>query len=150
MNWFSIDGYKYDVRIFKPKESFTILNNDNAGRTLAKGAPMVLSPIGTFFSYTLTFGKKNGKEDDFERLWEYLATPRKSPILFVFPKNSKEIWKTTKDDGEVVDGFYAYVSTGERDVKKVEETENGELKNVIYDVFSVKFTATKAQVLPND
>lgn len=143
MKWFKIDGKEYQVRVFEPEESFTVLYGENTGRTLGNGAPMVLDPKGTFFNYTLTVGAMKGYELDFERLWAYLSTPRNEGVRLEFPRTSRQMWMT---DGEK--GFYAYVSTGKRKFKKIIEDADGELKEVIYDTFAINFIAMKAQVLP--
>ena len=150
MKWFKIDGKEYDVKVFEPKESFKILHSSNAGRVLANGCPMILDPLGTFFNYTLTVGKKRGKEQDFEDLWQYISFPREDAMLFVFPRSRQELWKTTDDDGNEVEGFYAYVSSGERGIKKIVEDVDGNLRDVEYEAFSINFTAAKAQVLPSE
>lgn len=147
MKWFKIDGKEYDVRIFEPKESFSILYTENTGRTLDIGAPIFLDPVGTFFNYSLTVGAKKGKEGDFENLWRYVSVPRSEPMLFVFPKSSYGYWETTENGGKKI-GFYAYVSNGERGIKKILEKENGELKSVEYDSFSLNFIAVRAQEVP--
>ena len=150
MKWFKIDGKEWKVRIFEPSEAFIILYSENTGRSLDEGAPMNLDPYGTFFNYKMTIGAIKGEEKEFQALWEYLAEPRKEALLVTFPKGSKENWTTVSNSGEVVEGFYAYVSSGERKIKKITEETNGELKDVFYDAFSVNFIATKAQVLPKD
>lgn len=148
MKWFKINGKQYDVRIFEPNESFIILHGENTGRTIGDGAPIVLDPIGTFFNYTMTIGAKKGKEDDFQALWEFLSTPRTDGILVKFPKSRNGFWTAINEDGEEVEGFYAYVSNGSRGIKKIVEDVDGELKDVVYDTFTINCIATKAQVLP--
>jgi hypothetical protein len=148
MKWFKIDGIEWDVKVFEPKESFSILYSKNTGRTLDTGAPMVLDPLGTFYNYSMTFGAKKGKEQQFEDLWRYLSVPRKEPMLFLFPKSSNGYWQTEDESGSAVDGFYAYVSNGERGIKKILEDVNGELKQVVYEAFTVNVIATRAQVTP--
>lgn len=148
MKWFKIDGEEYKVRVFEPEESFTILYGENTGRTLDDGAPMVLDPKGTFFNYTLTVGAMKSFEDDFEKLWELLYTPRSEGLRVEFPSGRKTMWSTTDENGETINGFYAYVSSGKRKIKKIIEDVDGELKEVIYDTFAINFIATKAQVLP--
>lgn len=143
MKWFKIDGKEYQVRVFEPEESFTVLYGENTGRTLDNGAPMVLDPKGTFFNYTLTVGAMRGYELDFERLWAYLSTPRNEGVRLEFPRSSRQMWRT---DGEV--GFDAYVSTGKRKIKKIIEDVDGELKDVVYDTFAINFIAMKAQEIP--
>jgi hypothetical protein len=51
------------------------------------------------------------------------------------------------EDGREVNAFHANVSSGSRGIRKIID-KNGELEEVIYDAFSVDFTASKAQVLP--
>jgi hypothetical protein len=148
MKWFKINGKEFDVRIFEPEESFTILFSSNTGRTLDEGAPMTLDPLGTFFNYSLTIGNKRGKESDFEQLWELVSTPRYDALLITFPRGRKKIWSTKNENGEEVEGFYAYVSTGKRGIKKITEEINGDLKDIEYDTFTANFIAAKAQVIP--
>lgn len=149
MTWFKIDGVEYNVRIFDPEESFTILYGENTGRTLDEGAPMILDPIGTFFNYKLTIGRKKGEINDFDELWTYLSTPRSKPMRVVLPRN-QTIWFTPNENGEIEEGFYAYVSNGKRKIKKIIEDEEGVINQVDYDVFQINIIATKAQVLPED
>ena len=148
MKWFKINGEEYKVRVFEPEESFTVLYGENTGRTLDNGAPMVLDPLGTFFNYTLTVGAVRGFEDDFEEIWQLLSFPRSEGILVEFPSGRKTMWTTQDDDGQIVNGFYAYVSSGKRKIKKIIEETDGELKEVVYDTFAINFIAMKAQVLP--
>ena len=148
MKWFKVNGIEYKVRVYEPKESFTILYSDNTGRTLDIGAPMVLDPLGTFFNYSLTVGAIKGEEKSFDDLWELVSQPSPIPLLIVFPKGRKSYWSTTNDSGEEVQGFYAYVSSGDRGIKRIIEDVNGDLEDVVYDSFTIKLTATKAQLLP--
>lgn len=147
MKWFKINGREWNVHVFEPKESFSILYSDKTGRTLAEGA-MVLDPIGTFFNYSLTVGKKRGFEKEFDALWDYISKPRRESIIVSFPRN-QEMWETY-NDGEKIEGFYAYVSSGERGIKKIREDVDGNLQFVEYDTFTINFIASKAQVLPDD
>ena len=148
MKWFKINGEEYKVRVFEPEESFTILYGENTGRVLGNGAEMILDPIGTFFNYTLVVGAMRGFEDAFEDLWEFLSFPRNEGVRVEFPSGRKTMWTTESENGEIINGFYAYVSTGKRKIKKIIEDVDGELKEVIYDTFAINFIATKAQVLP--
>ena len=150
MKWFKIDGKEYIVRVFDPTESFTILYGENTGRTLDEGAPMVLDPKGTFFNYTITVGAMKGFENSFEELWQFLSFPRNDGIIVEFPSGRKTMWTTKEKDGEIVNGFCAYVSAGKRKIKKIIENKNGELEDVLYDTFAINFIAMKAQVLPSE
>lgn len=148
MKWFKIDGKEYNVKVFTPKESFTILYGENTGRTLDDGAPMILDPKGTFFNYTLTVGAMRGFEEDFEKLWNFVSFPREKGMRVEFPSGRTTMWTTKDENGQIINGFYAYVSSGERELKKIIEDVNGNLKEVIYDTFAINFIAMKAQVLP--
>lgn len=147
MDWFKVNGKSYNVRIFEPKESFTILYSENSGRTMAAGNPIVLDPLGTFYNYSMTIGVKKGYENEYEELWELLSAPTNEYLLLTFPRGRNSFWKTTTDDGEEVNGCYAYVSTGTRDIQRIKE-QDGKLEEVIYDAFDVNFIAARAQVLP--
>ena len=62
MDFFKIDGIKYDVLVTSIEENFSILYSENTGRTMARGARMVLDPLGTFFGHKVTVQRKKGFE----------------------------------------------------------------------------------------
>lgn len=130
--WLDIDGQKFNVAVTSIKESGTILYSDNTGRTLAVGAPMTLDPLGTFYNYSITV-KRNGDDvDDYDKLYDYIMTPRHRGMTITAPHNQGTIQ------------FEAYISAAEREVKRIDD--NG--KKVYWKEMSLTITAMRAQVTP--
>lgn len=150
MKWFKINGREYNVSITELKEDFTVMYTENTGRTLDEGAPIVLDPLGTFFNYEMTVNLIAGYENDFDELYELMSRPSSAPLRLVLPRSRKAIWRTPNDNDVLTDGFNAYVSSGNRNIKWIRSTSDGELDDVGYSSYSIKFTATKAQVLPDE
>ena len=136
MKWFKIDGKEWNVNVIEISESFSILYSENTGRTMAKGAPLTLDPLGTFWGHKMVVGRKRGEVNDFDKLFNYIAIPRYDGMTVVLPHDQKTMQ------------YKAYVSTGERKVKRIIEEVDGEIKEVIYDTYPINFIATEAQVLP--
>lgn len=132
MNYCVIGGRSYDVIVTAIEESFTILYTENTGRTLGIGAPMTLDPLGTFFSHTVTFKRSKENVNEFDRLYEYLSTPRYDgiPIEIVH--------------GQTTIQYEAYVSQGKRTLQRIAE----KVKRVLWGEFQVNFIPMKAQVTP--
>ena len=132
MNYCVINGKSYDVIVTAIEESFSILYSENTGRVIASGAPMSLDPLGTFFSYKVTFRRSKENYKAFDDLYEFLYTPRYSGFPVEFAHNQTTI------------KFNAYVSQGGRPIKKIDinsnKTQWGEL--------TVNFVPISAQVIP--
>lgn len=132
MEYCKIGGRNYDVLVTSIEESFSILFTENTGRTLEKGARMTLDPLGVFFSYKVVFKRSKENYADFDRLFDYLSTPRYDGIPVEFVHN-QTTWK-----------FDAYVSQGSRKLQKIVER----IKRVFWGELSVNFIPMEAQVLP--
>lgn len=132
MDYCKIGGRSYDVIVTAIEESFTILYSENTGRVLGEGAPMVLDPLGAFFSHTITFKRSKENVAEFDRLYEYLSTPRYDgiPIEIVH--------------GQTTLQYDAYVSQGKRTLQRISE----KVKRVFWGEFQVNFIPMKAQVMP--
>ena len=132
MDYCKIGGRSYDVIVTAIEESFTILYSENTGRVLGEGAPMTLDPLGTFFSLTVTFKRSKENVAEFDRLYEYLSTPRYDgiPIEIVH--------------GQTTLQYEAYVSQGKRTLLRIAE----KVKRVLWGELQVNFIPTKAQVIP--
>ncbi len=132
MNYCVINGKSYDVIVTDIEESFSILYTENTGRTLGTGAPMTLDPIGSFFSYKITFKRNKDNYKDFDDLYEFIYTPRYDGFSVEFAHNQTTL------------KFKAYVSQGTRAIKKIDlktnKTQWGEL--------AVNFVPIEAQILP--
>lgn len=108
MDYCNIGGIAYDVLVVDIKESFDILYTEDTGRTLAAGAPMLLTPIGTFYNYNVTFARKNGHEKSFDDLFEYVSQPRSSGIRVSIVHGQNNLQ------------FEAYISKGNRQLQKID------------------------------
>lgn len=130
MEYCKINGKAYDVLVVGIEESFSVLYNENTGRTISEGARMVLNPIGTFISHKVTFKRRRDNFADFDALFDFLATP-KTDGFFVEIAHNQTVLK-----------YEAYVSNGSRAIQRIlnNKTFWGEL--------SVTFTPMEAQVLP--
>lgn len=134
MEYCKIDGINYPVNITEITETFNILYSDATGRTIDTGARMTLSPLGTFYGHRVTFKRKSGYEEEYDRLFDYLSLPKFDgiPIEMVH--------------GQTTISYEAYVSSGERAIKRIDE-KNGK---VYWDALSVNFIPIEAQVKPYD
>lgn len=132
MDYVKIGGRVYDVIVTGVEESFNILNSQNAGRTLAEGAPMVLDPIGTFFGHKVTLRRKPQGELEFDALYDYVSKPRYTGIPVEIVHNQTTL------------SYDAYVSSGSRSLTKIDKA-NGK---VYWGELSLNIVPVKAQVLP--
>lgn len=132
MDYCKIGGRSYDVIVTAIEESFTILFSENTGRVLGEGASMVLDPLGTFFSHTITFRRSKENVAEFDRLYEYLSTPRYDGIEIEIVH------------GQTTLKYDAYVSQGKRTLQRIAERVN----RVLWGEFQVNFIPMKAQVIP--
>lgn len=132
MNYFKIGNRYWDVLVTDVSENFNILHSDKTGRTIGEGAPMYLDPLGTFYGHKIEFARKPGHEKNYDDLWNYLSQPRFDgiPVELV--------------DGQTVIKYNAYVSQGERKLKRIDEKTG----KVYWDKFSVNIVPMEAQVKP--
>lgn len=134
MEYVKIGGKVWDVFVTEISESFSILYSENTGRTMSQGASMSLDPLGTFFNYKITFARKQGKEKEYDKLFDFFSTPRFDGIEVNIVHN-QALWDRP---------FMAYVSQGERALKRI-DAKTGK---VYWDKFSVNIVPMSAQVLP--
>lgn len=132
MDYFKINGRVYDVLVLSVDEDFSILQSENAGRSIAPGAPMVLDPLGTFYNHKVVFGRREGYEAEYDALYAYLSKPRNGGIPVELPHNQTTI------------AYNAYVSIGARGLKRIDKN----LGKTYWDKFEVNFIAMEAQVKP--
>ena len=132
MDYVKIGGRTYDVLVTEIIESFNILYSENTGRTISPKAKMVLDPLGTFFGHKITFQRKQGKESEYDRLFDYVSIPRYDgiPVEVVH--------------GQTTISYDAYISNGERALRRI-DMKSGK---VYWDKFSVNIVPMEAQVLP--
>lgn len=76
MNWVKIGGRSYDVLVTAIERNFDNKQGNNSGTTIAKGARETLDPLGTRIGHKVTFARKKGYEEEFDRLWDFVIQPR--------------------------------------------------------------------------
>lgn len=131
MDYVKIGGKVWNVKVVDLERNFNIMDTENAGRVILKGA-MTLDRIGTFYGHKITFARDKATVNEYDRLWDYLSQPRNSgiPVDIVYNQNTIQ--------------YNAYVSSGSQKLKHI-DTRSG---TVYWDTFSANFIPMEAQVTP--
>ena len=132
MNYVEIDGKPYDVIVSSIQRSPEIRQSENAGATLAEGAEETLDPLGTFITYIVGFTRKQGKEIEFDNLWETLIKPRYDGVWVNIVYNQTKL------------KYKARLEISPQAVDKIDKRTG----KVYWGEISVNIVPTKAQVLP--
>ena len=132
MNYVEIDGKPYDVIVSSIQRSPEIRQSENAGATLAEGAEETLDPLGTFITYIVSFTRKQGKEIEFDNLWETLIKPRYDGVWVNIVYNQTKL------------KYKARFEISPQAVDKIDKRTG----KVYWGEISVNIVPTKAQVLP--
>lgn len=132
MNYVEIDGKPYDVIVSSIKRNPEIRQSKNAGATLAEGAEETLDPLGTFITYVVGFTRKQGKEIEFDNLWETLIKPRYDGVWVNIVYNQTKL------------KYKARFEISPQAVDKIDKRTG----KVYWGEISVNIVPTKAQVLP--
>ena len=132
MNYVEIDGKPYDVIVSSIQRSPEIRQSENAGATLAEGAEETLDPLGTFITYIVSFTRKQGKEIEFDNLWETLIKPRYDGVWVNIVYNQTKL------------KYKARFEISPQAVDKIDKITG----KVYWGEISVNIVPTKAQVLP--
>lgn len=136
VNYCKIGGESYDVCVEKIVESFDIQHGENAGRTVGKGATMILDPLGTFIGHEVTFSRKGTTDkaiQAYDDLWNLLKIPRYDGI------------EVEMADGQKSIKYTAYVSTGKRELSQITKGDS-----VLWGSMTIKFTPIEAQYTPDE
>lgn len=131
MDYFKINGKKYDVSVIEIKESFNILYSSKTGRTMATGARMTLDPLGTFFGHNVTVKRIPGKEKEYDEFYTKVSTPSYTGMKVEVAHKQKVL------------KYDAYISNGERTLERV--ASDGTL---LWGEMTVNIVPMEAQVLP--
>ncbi len=132
MDYVKIGGRVYDVLVTEISENFNILYSENTGRTMSIGAGMTLDPLGTFYGHKITFKRKQGKEEEFDSLFNYVSQPRYDGIPVDIVHNQTTL------------AYDAYISNGERVLKRI-DSKTGK---VYWDSLQLNIVPMKAQATP--
>jgi hypothetical protein len=132
MNYVEIDGKPYDVIVSSIQRSPEIRQSENAGATLAEGAEETLDPLGTFITYIVGFTRKQGKEIEFDNLWETLIKPRYDGVWVNIVYNQTKL------------KYKARFEISPQAVDKIDKITG----KVYWGEISVNIVPTKAQILP--
>ena len=132
MEYVKIGGKVYDVLVAELSENFNILYSENTGRTISAGARMTLDPLGTFIGHKITFRRKQGREVEYDKLFDYVSKPRYDGIPVEIVHNQTTI------------SYDAYISQGERALKRIDPNSGV----VYWDQFSVNIVPMEAQIVP--
>lgn len=132
MEYCKIGGRTYDAIITAIEETFNILYSENSGRTMSTGARMTLDPLGTFYGHRITFQRKQGKELEYDALFDFVSKPRYDGIPVELVHNQKTI------------KYDAYISQGTRRLKKIDETSG----KVYWGELVLNIIPMEAQVAP--
>lgn len=132
MNYVEIDGKPYDVIVSSIQRSPEIRQSENAGATLAEGAEETLDPLGTFITYIVGFTRKQGKETEFDNLWETLIKPRYDGVWVNIVYNQTKL------------KYKARFEISPQAVDKIDKRTG----RVYWGEISVNIVPTKAQILP--
>lgn len=138
MDYFRVNGKKYEVIVTSLEENFNILYSENTGRTLAEGAPVTLDPLGTFFGHKVAVRRKNGHEREFDDLYQLVSRP-----LRVEKEEDALLFEVAHLQDSIA--YRAYVSTGTRAVTRIDEKTG----KVYWGELSLNIVPIKAQVLPD-
>jgi len=132
MDYIKINNRVWDVRVTALYRNFNILYTENTQRTLAVGALMHLDPLGAFHGHKIKFQRRGSNLQEFDELYNFLSTPRKTGIPVEIAFNQTTI------------SYNAYVSNGEQGLKRIDK-----VKNIVYwDEFEINIIPMEAQVIP--
>lgn len=132
MEWVKIGGRNYDVLVTAVERNFENIQSSNAGTTLAKGAREMLDPLGTRIGHKVTFQRKKGFEEEFDKLWDFVIQPRYNGVEVEIVYNQTTI------------KYEAKFSSGSQALKRIDPDTN----KVYWDALVLDIVPIVAQVLP--
>lgn len=126
-------AFDVTVSISDYEENFTVVDGDNAGRSLAN-ARMIRDVKGTFFGHKITFYRSGMSADAvtaFDALWDWLKAHSVDDSIFI-----------RAADGQTAVEYEAYYTSGARKLKSVQDGMN------YWDELSVNFIPMEPQLTP--
>ena len=130
MNYFKINGRKYNVIVTSLQETFNILYSENTGRNSL--GTMVLDPLGTYIGHKIIVRGKRGYEDEYDELYEFLLQPRNGGIKAEIAHLQDSI------------SYDAYVSNGARALTRIDPNKN----KAYWGELTLNIVPMEAQILP--
>lgn len=129
-NYIRINGLAFDVTvaISDIEESFSVLDGENAGRSMT--GRMVRDIIGTYIGHKVTFFNGKGNTG-FDALWDYLVTHSVDDYVMV-----------EAADGQSSISYQAYYTSGTRTLRSAADGVNQ------WDEIEINFIPMNAQVQP--
>lgn len=126
-----IDGRIWRVKVLDLKQSYERVDTENAGHTIAPGAPMELDPLGTFYPYNVTFGREGNMFDEYDELFMFLSFPHRVGFNVEIVHNQSML------------AYKAYSGKGMRELGHIT------IDRVVYwKHFTANLIPIEAQVLP--
>lgn len=120
MTKITIDGMDFTAAVTKLQRSFSVLDSENTGRTLA--GDMQRDVIGTYYNYTVDIDTSFLSRSEYDTLYEKLSSPDEFHTM-VLPY------------GQTTYSFKAYVTSGKDELKRIDKNGN------LWDGISVNFIA---------
>lgn len=127
-----LDGRSFDVIVTGIERTAEIRQSENAGATLGDGGEEVLDPIGTFITYTVTFKRRKGYEEEFDALWDCVTKPYYTGIDVNIVYNQTTL------------NFKAKFSVAGQSVQRIDKRTG----KVSWNELRVTLTPIAAQILP--
>lgn len=131
---FCLDDKYYDVSVQELTITGEKISNDKSGRTKSN-LSMWLKYDGIFVNYTVTIGKRTGKDKEFFKLFDRLLFDKDKTVAN--KKNQGGIHTVKFPYGNVMHTFQAYCSGTSINIKKF----NGQSEWDKYGTISVNFIA---------
>lgn len=103
---FKLDGTEYNVIVTSLQRKASVLDGDNAGRTLS--GRMERDIIGTYYNYTMQVDTKGLAVEDYDALYEVLSAP-------------VDFHTVTVPYGQGTLTFEAYVDNVDDELKQMQE-----------------------------
>ena len=124
---FTLDGKSYAVHVTSLVRKFSVLDTQQAGRTM--DGKMYRDVIGTYYNYTMTVEADPENPAALDALWEAVSQPAESHVC-VFPYGQRNLTQRM------------YVTAGEQPLTRI---YNG---SRLWGALTLEFIAMEPEVTP--
>lgn len=122
--FFKLDGKTYDLWVTSLKREASVLDREDAGRTLS--GDMDRDIVGTYYNYEMTIDNSNCNAHDYDEFYEKITAPVDyHRVLFPYGQGTLE--------------FKAYTANASDELTLIDNDGNH------WDSLTVKFTAMSPQ-----